>query len=299
MSQKLSLQKQIVDGADAGPRLLITGGVHGDEFESMAAIRRLFTAIRPTELRGSVVLVPVVNEAAFLRGSRVADDGLDLARTLPGRIDGSITERIALAVNELIGSSDYYIDLHSGGSTMCVLPFAGYTLHPDPNVLDAQRRMAKAFNLPLVWGTTPTLQGRTLSAARDFRVPAIYAEYLGCGQCSQQGVSDYFEGCMNVMAELGMIDRAAPASRVERVIEDPRPDSGHLQVCNPAPMTGFFEPVVELGQQICVGELIGQITDPLGRTTREIRSQQSGMVILLTTFSRVLEGNSLAVILEL
>jgi predicted deacylase len=299
MTEGLLLQTHVVQGAQDGPRLLILGGVHGDEFESMVTIRRLINAIKPGELKGSVVLVPVVNEAAFLRGSRTAEDGLDLARTLPGKIDGSITEQIAYAVSQQIRDADYLIDLHSGGLVMSLLPLTGYTLHPDAHVLDTQRRMARAFNLPLIWGTTPSLNGRTISEARDANVPAIYAEYFGGGLCSRQGVIDYFDGCLNVMGELGMIHRVPPPSRVERVVEDPRPDSGHLQICNPAPMTGYFEPAVELGQHIRAGDLIGRISDPLGKEVHDIESTQTGFVILLATFPRVLKGNTVAVILEI
>ena len=37
----MSLKTVTIQAADVGPHLLITGGVHGDEFEPMAAIRRL------------------------------------------------------------------------------------------------------------------------------------------------------------------------------------------------------------------------------------------------------------------
>ena len=46
-----------IQGNAPGPHLLITGGVHGDEFEPMAAIRQLMTEIRPEELRGRVTLM--------------------------------------------------------------------------------------------------------------------------------------------------------------------------------------------------------------------------------------------------
>src|ERR1700730_13762254 len=105
---KLTLHE--ITGHQPGPHLLITGGVHGDEFEPMAAIRRLSGQLRPEELRGRVTLVPVVNEPAFRLGRRTAEDGLDLARTCPGRQDGSVTEQIAFALSELIGTADYYID---------------------------------------------------------------------------------------------------------------------------------------------------------------------------------------------
>jgi predicted deacylase len=80
---------------------------------------------------------------------------------------------------------------------MCSIPIA--------TVLDAQRRMARAFGLPLIWGTDPTLPGRSLSVARDANVPAIYAEYLGGGRLEPAGVDAYVIGCKNVMRAFGML----------------------------------------------------------------------------------------------
>ena len=40
----MPLQTLTFGDASAGPHLLITGGVHGDEFEPMAAIRRTASA---------------------------------------------------------------------------------------------------------------------------------------------------------------------------------------------------------------------------------------------------------------
>ena len=49
MIETIELQRVVVEGVTKGPHLLITGGVHGDEFESIAAIRRRsgFGAILP------------------------------------------------------------------------------------------------------------------------------------------------------------------------------------------------------------------------------------------------------------
>src|SRR5688572_6264853 len=192
----MKLTSYVITGDTPGPHLLITGGVHGDEFEPMAAIRQLLTEIRPAELRGRVTLVPVVNEPAFALGQRVADDGLDLARTCPGRADGSVTEQIAFALSTLIRAADLYIDLHTGGTRLMVWPLVGYVLHRDERVLNAQRRMARAFGLPLIWGTDPTLPGRSLSVARDANAPAIYTEYLGGGRLDPQGTQAYVTGCL-------------------------------------------------------------------------------------------------------
>ncbi len=296
------LKREII-GQHDGPHLLITGGVHGDEFEPMRAIRRVGAVVTPDALHGRLTLVPVANEAAFLRGTRTAEDLLDLARTCPGKPDGTITERTAFALSQLIRTADYYIDLHTGGNTMSVWPLVGYKLVPDERMLDAQRRMARAFNLPLVWGTDYRLEGRTLSVARDAQIPSIYAEYLGSGLCDQNGVDAYVDGCLNVMAELQMLDAASLphhplTSRIEYEVDDYRESAGHMQIRNQSPCTGFFEPAVTLGQTIAAGDPLGDVCNTLGTERITVRANEGGIVIVLRTFSRVMQGDALAVILE-
>ena len=299
LPMKLLLQLEEIVGPQPGPHLLITGGVHGDEFEPMAAIRRLAPVLRERLLKGRVTLVPVVNEPAFRRGQRTAEDGLDLARTCPGRADGSVTEQIAHALSQLIETADYFIDLHTGGTRLRVLPLAGYMLHPDGRVLSAQRRMARVFGLPIVWGTDPSLNGRSLSVARDANVPAIYAEYQGGGGCDPEGIQAYVRGCLNVLTNLEMIEgKIAEGGGEPLIVEDARPGSGHMQVNHPAPYEGFFEPAVILGQYLEKGDLIGTVSDPLGRQTESICAAHSGIILVLHTFARVAAGDSLAVILE-
>ncbi|HEV2295429.1 MAG TPA: succinylglutamate desuccinylase/aspartoacylase family protein [Tepidisphaeraceae bacterium] len=292
--------KTITGRAGDGPHLLITAGVHGDEFEPMAAVRRLIHTLDAQHLSGRVTLVPVVNEPAFRRGARTAEDGLDLARTCPGRPDGSATERVADALTQFIRSANYYIDLHTGGTLLEIVPLAGYTLHREQRVLDAHRRMARAFNLPLVWGTTPTLQGRSLSVARDADVPAIYVEHGGGAGCDPAKIEDLVAGCRNVMAELGMLRRHTPSiSHVRHVVEDNREQSGHLQINHPAPASGFFEPAVTLGQMIESGQPLGELVDPLGEMPVSVAASHSGIVAVLRTFRAVNKGDSLGTVVEL
>lgn len=284
-----------------GPRLLITGGVHGDEFESIRAIGELIQQFESesslgTQLRGQLTLAPIVNEDAFRLSQRCGKDNKDLARHCPGDPEGSPTEQTARALSDLIQEADYYIDLHTGGTVFSVYPLAGYTLHPNDSTLESQRRMARAFNLPVIWGTAANLDGRSLSVARDANVPAIYCEYLGAGSCDPRGVEAYVEGCFNVMGELEMLERPKPVSRLKHLIEDPRPSSGHMQVQNPSPVTGLFEPVVELGTEIRTGQRFGVVYDIQDFQPREILAGQNGLVLVLRTFPHVEKGESVGVI---
>lgn len=71
-----------------------------------------------------------------------------------------------------------------------------------------------------------------------------------------------------------------------------------MQICNLSPITGFFESAVELGDAVSAGEPSGTVFDLAGSTHRTISTEQSGIVLVLRTFPRVCEGDSVGVILE-
>ncbi len=291
-----------IDGAGSGPNLLIIAGVHGDEYEGIAAIRELAIRLdsQRKHIHGSVTLIPIVNEPAFAIPARCGDDGKDLARTCPGNADGSPTEQIAHAISARIRSADFFIDLHTGGSVMQAWPLIGYGLVADEKVLENQRRMARAFGLPLVWGTSASLKGRTLSVAWDAGVPAIYGEYLGGGMCSQAGVKSYIEGCLNVMTVFNILTNATKPVLLsdDHCIEDPREQSGHMQVCHPCPVTGYFETAVTLGQAVDAGAPLGRIVPTGGGDAVTVVANESGRIIVLRSTCSVQANDALAVILE-
>ena len=287
---------EVIDSGKPGPHLVITAGVHGDEFEPMQCIHALIDGLGEQLLSGKVSLVPCVNIEAFLLGQRKASDDLDLARICPGDPEGSITMQVGHALTNLIKSADYYIDLHTGGTRFSVLPLTGYPLNPDADALEGSRKLAKAFNLPFIWGTDWRLKGRSMSIACENNIPAIYAEYLGGAQCSSQGVIDYIDGCLNVLGMLEMIDREQPASRVQTVVEDPSEGSGHMQVCHPAPFDGLLTPHYSLGDQVNQGDVLGSVRSIDGSESAELIAGQSGTILVLHTFSMVREGDATFVI---
>lgn len=318
-----SLASRVFTGTEPGPRVLITAGVHGDEHAPMLAVRELIRRLESDPelrqgLRGRLTLVPVVNESAFRLGRRCGEDGLDLARTCPGRSDGSITERTAHALSQLIQDCDFYADLHTGGTEFCVWPLAGYVLHRDAAVLECQRGMARAFGLPLVWGTWAGLEGRSLSVARDARVPAIYVEYFGgAGESVGPGAGNWaahperafleqpgqdhplVSGCLNLLRHRGALEGDEVRHHPE-VIEDNRPQSGHMQIGHPAPGDGFFERAVTIGDMVEKGQTLGWVSPVLGGAGAAVpvTAANSGRVVTLRWHPRVNAGDALAVVAE-
>src|SRR5262249_42159099 len=100
------------------------------------------------------------------------------------------------------------------------------------------------------------------------------------------------------MGELGMIERTPPPPRVEFTVEDERENAGYMQIQNPAPCAGYFEPSVALGERVRIDQPLGTITDVLGTQVTPVDSQQDGIALVLRTFPYVEAGESLGVILE-
>ncbi|MEF3309263.1 succinylglutamate desuccinylase/aspartoacylase family protein [Paenibacillus sp. GYB004] len=61
LDEPLALPVLQVDGAEAGPVLLVLAAVHGDEYEGVETVLRLYRSLRPGRLAGSVIMIPAAN----------------------------------------------------------------------------------------------------------------------------------------------------------------------------------------------------------------------------------------------
>jgi uncharacterized protein len=98
-----------------GPRLLVTGAVHGNEVCGTLAIRRVLAEIESGALvirRGSVTFVPVCNPLAFQRGQRAGDRNLNRALE-PKPFPADDEDRLANWLCPLLAAHDGLLDLHS------------------------------------------------------------------------------------------------------------------------------------------------------------------------------------------
>lgn len=294
------METYLIEGKSKGLQVLISAGVHGDEYEPVMAAWRLINLLPKRIVSGKVIVCPIVNANAFLKGSREGDDGLDLARICPGNPEGSDSEIAAAQISSLIHQADYYIDLHTGGSAFDIIPLAGYMLHTAEAVLASQRMMATAFNLPVIWGTDCRPNGRTLSVARDYNVPAIYAEYGGGKGISEKVIRAYVKGCMNILIKLGMLSRPSKTgSKWKYWVEDYMPDSGFLQGKLPSPAKGTFIPKVKLGEMVQKGQKWGLVIDLLNGNSVEAEADKDGMVMMIRTAALVNTGDSLGGVLPI
>jgi predicted deacylase len=276
-----------------GPVLLVNGATHGDEYEGPTLLRTWAEQWRPGRLAGTVVFVPVLNEAAFFAGQRCAPvDGANLARVFPGKPKGSPTERLAhLFDTHLLAQCTHYADLHSAGAAYHLKPWTGYVTHRGA-INRAQRAMAACFDAFWVWAG-PYLPGRTLSAAFARNIPAIYVECQGLGGVDAGDLRNLDRGLRNLLRWAGLTPGAAPRLRRQKVRITRDVDEAHLQVHHPAPVDGLFVPIAALDRRVRRGARIGRVLPLDGSSAREVHAESTGRIILIRRQRSVRRGDAL------
>jgi predicted deacylase len=262
-------------GASAGPDVLLTAGIHGDEYEGPAAILEVIAFLESTPLCGSCTAIPVAHPAAWRAASRLSPvDGLNLARTFPGDPAAAGTKHLAAFLFQLASSASHLIDLHSGGSDYVFTPLAGFYDSPG-------RAAAAAFGLPALWLLPPTAGVLSYEFAQRGGI-AIGCEYLGGGQLAMEGVRAYAEGIRNCLAQWGLTAEKRPP------VPEAKAFSGDW-TC--ATASGAFFSFVELNQTVGGGQPLAEIRDERGRVLETLVAASPGRVLARRSKGYINQGD--------
>ncbi|MFB2553193.1 succinylglutamate desuccinylase/aspartoacylase family protein [Ensifer soli] len=242
-----------------GPTILIEAGNHGDEYEGPIALGELLREIDPSEVSGRIIAIPAINIRAVEAGTRTSPvDGLNFNRTFPGDFNGTLTEQIAAYVNDcLFPVSDYFLDLHSGGSSLMILPSA--IIEPSPTPEGHRRNIAAtlAFGAPTVVMVDNLGETRTSTAAANLQgLVVIGSEMAGGGLVSPEALEICRRGIRNVLKHAGILKgepEIVPEANA-RVLTVPGAKAYVV-----SDEDGVFEPVSPLGAMVKAGDVAGRI----------------------------------------
>jgi predicted deacylase len=269
---ELILPYAVIEGAEAGPRLLVTGGVHGAEFCSIEAALRL-SRTDPKDIKGTIVVLPILNVQGFKARSIAVmpEDGKNLNRAFPGRPDGTVSERLAAwLVQHVFPNVDAYLDLHGGDLTEEILPITIF-----PRGSDRSKDLATAFGLQMiVEASAPS--STTVTAAADMGVPSAIVEIGGNGLWNEAQLSQFAQGIHRVMAHLGIRENSLGQESKQT------PQKVDLRTVS-ASKDGIWYPAKRLSDSVHAGEVIGEIRDAFGSALETIRSEVGGVVLYRLT----------------
>ena len=287
----------VVVRSGSGPTVMLTGGVHGDEYEGQVALLDLARELEPGMIQGRVIIVPALHLPAAQVGSRLSPiDRLDINRTFPGDAGGSFAPTLAHYVSEvLLPLCDVNVDLHSGGRSLICLPCTMSHLLDDASVLERTVALARAFGAPLHVMNREVDGSRTLQSAAEAQgVISISSELGGGNRLSPRGVAIARRGLWNVLKYLGMAEgEPEPFATPTEVKVLPDPESYGF-----APAAGILCPLHELGASVRAGEpaaAIYAIEDPL-RPPVVMEFRRSGMLWALRGQGRIEPGDAAAVV---
>jgi len=290
----LSIPVAVVNGAKPGPVLAVVSGAHGTEYASIVAVERLIQLLDPQAVRGTVILVPLVNVPSFEQKIAHVNpiDGKSMNRFYPGKADGTQTERASLAITkEVVEKSDHLIDLHGGDIDESLRPYSYWTKTGNEKQDAISREMVLAFGLDTIIISAdrpkdPAASRYLENTASTRGKPSITAEAGHAGTVDAGDVKALVDGCVNVMRYLKMMD--GPPAMVESPVWIERIASITSDV------NGIFYPLVTRGTYVQKGMKVGYVTDYLGKTVLEARAPESGVVLFVRAVPSMTKGETIA-----
>jgi uncharacterized protein len=267
----IDVRAHVFRGVRPGPRLWISGAIHGDELCGVVIVRAVARRIDPARLAGTLVAVPAVNVFGALDQSRYLPDRRDLNRCFPGTRRGSLAARLAyLFMQEIVGRCTHGIDLHSAAIHRTNLP------QIRANLRDREtRRMARAFGAPVSIHADER-DGSLRQAASRRGVPTLLYEGGEALRHDTGVVEAGKRGVLRVMGALGMIDDPPAAG--------PRGVESYDSTWVRAPRSGYLVLETTLGARVRRRDRIGTLhmrirDEEPGASDAVIRAPESGVVI--------------------
>ena len=279
-----------------GPTALVLGGVHGDEPEGQVAALELLRRLEPRDVAGRIVVVPCLSMEASKAFTRLWPTGANFNRSFPGSPTGTPDEQLAdFVTRHLIAMADVVVDIHSGGRTGLCLPWS--EMHW---VDDADQRQAMVEAM-LAWNT-------------DWCV--VYIDIAGSGllvgEAERQGkvvVSTELGGGGHVTAAVHRLARAGLENVLRHagvVAGEPEPRRSDARILMAtelgdyvlAPVSGLWETLVDLGEPVEPGQLVGRIhslEQPDG-APEPVVAETGGLVCVVRAIPVTEQGDNVVVV---
>ncbi len=273
ISQWQHLPVLVFKGHKPGKKIMITAGVHGDEYNGVLAAQKIARELIDTDIAGTVTIVPGINLTGMINKTRdFCSSDPDAARSnlnrfFPGNEFGNEANRYLHALwNKLLKpNADLAIDLHTqtSGTAYPLYVFADFRIE---NAL----KMARYIN-PDVILDDPGENGVLETEWNNVGVPAITVE-IGVGLYTDQAlINRTVNGVFNILKHYDVLsgETEAIVSCVEgREIVNVRAELG-----------GFVLPQVSILESVEQGQLVAIQYDGFGDEIQRYAAPTSGIVI--------------------
>jgi predicted deacylase len=283
------------------PGLAVFGGTHGNEWEGQVAVKQLCQQLDPNEISGRVLLMPQLSQSACAANQRISPlDNVNMNRAFPGNPRGTISYRIADFVkSHIFPKVRIVVDLHAGGREGGFALCTSFHPVPDPAQLAEITQVASLFDTPFMLIYSSQMASGLLTDEAEAEGKVAIGGEFGFGESvNRKGVLHAYTGIQNILKHYGMLTGEIVKVDPDREGAPRLVDARNLEDFVPCPRTGIWEPLVDLGQEVHEGQLIGRLhdfsdhaADPL-----ELHAQRTGIMIMMCGTASCQQGATLFVI---
>lgn len=284
---EFQLPATILHGEQPGKTVLITAGIHAEEYVGIQSALELSEMLKVQKIAGTVVIVKVVNRKAFevRSGSESHEDGKNLNRVFPGSKEGTWSERLAYAIEkELLSIADYYIDLHSGDSYEQLTPYVYYAGAAAKEVVEQSREMAQQADVPYMVGSNVAMGG-CYNYAASLGIPSILLERGQMGGWTKEESHSTRRDVRNILCHLGIYQG-------EKDYRNYYPLEVKDLCYQAANEQGLWYPCKKPGDMIQQGDILGVIKDYEGKILEVCKAEYGGVILYQTGSLQVQESGS-------
>lgn len=277
----VNLRVHIIHGKRPGPTVFVSAAVHGDEVMGVEIVRRLLQSPLLDRLRGTLMVVPIVNAFGFHARSRYLPDRRDLNRSFPGSTHGSLASRLAwIFLEKVVKRCDLGIDLHSAAIHRTNLP--------QVRVSPGNRRamaLAKTFGAPVIL-TSSLRDGSLRAEAKEAGVDVLLYEAGEGLRFDEMAARAGLAGILRILRTLEML----PAKGIAKARAIPL-------VCNHskwlrAPAGGLLRTFRADGDVVDTGDVLASVADPFGEVEAELIAPFGGIIVGRAVMPVVNEGDA-------
>ncbi len=273
---------RVIRGKKDGPVVLVSAAIHGDELNGIEIIRRLRKLSILKKLKGTLILVPVVNVYGMVNLSRYLPDRRDLNRSFPGSSKGSLAGRIAkIFFDEVVSKCTLGIDLHTGSIHKSNLPQVRTNIDNEYTF-----RLAKAFEAPVILHSE-LRDGSLRAVAQEKGVPILLYEAGEALRFDEQSIRIGVKGIINVLRANEMLPQVM--SKKRKKIPVVTKTSRWIR----ATESGILRTIKALGDTVEQNDVIAYIDEPLGDKSFEILSPFNGIIVGKSELPLIQEGDAI------
>jgi len=279
---EIEIPVAMIKGKADGPVFAVMSGMHAGEYAGILAAQRLIQHVRPAELTGTLIVIPVIATDAFMQRNMqlTPADQKELHFQRPGNPNGTYSECLIDTLFRIISRSDYLIDSHAGEMAQALMPWVPIPMAGPKVLQESSYNLALGFDVPYIEPRyeVETIPALCMELARA-NVANIWVECGKQGVPTEKDIRIHFDGYIAALRTVGMLE-GTPARPAQQVLR------GRGRQIN-AQRSGVWHPAIREGDFVEQGQLLGRLTDYFGNVIEEYHAEARSLILYYWSSSAI------------